>query len=351
MNDGVSNSPTRAETLGGPETGALGTGPETFGEESFDDLLAEGNRLTRALQWGSIFVLPPWLRAWWRIFGEGARGKLFTVRSGGSLVEFVPLLLRGQEARLMGSEDVCDYLDCVTAPTRRLSCVPALISRLLEEGVRTLDLGLVRADSVVLRTFVPTLRQLGYEPDLTPEEVCVERELPATWNEFLYSLSGKERHEIRRKWRRLQESGPVRFRVFEKPGEIDGPMETFLRLFPASRPEKAEFLTERRAAFFREAAREMAVQGMFRLTLLELDGEPAASVMCFDDGSTVYLYNNGYDPRFRHLSVGLVSKLFTVRDSLERGRSKYDFLKGGEPYKFRLGGRAVPLYRCRVSLA
>lgn len=350
MNDGVGTFPTEAETLGGPETGGLGTGQEILTDEAFEGLLSEGDHLTRTLQWGSIFMLPVWLRAWWRIFGEGARGKLFTVRSGGRVVEFVPLLLRGQEARLMGGEDVCDYLDCTTVPTKRLSCVPALVSRLLGEGVRTLDLGPVRTDSVVLRTFVPCLRRLGYEPSCTPEDVCVERELPATWNEFLYGLSGKERHEIRRKWRRLEEAAAVRFRVFEKPGEIDGPMETFLRLFSASRPEKAEFLTKQRAAFFREAAREMAAQGMLRLTVLELEGAPAASVMCFDDGSTVYLYNNGYDPRFRHLSVGLLSKLFTIRDSIERGRSKYDFLKGAEPYKFRLGGRSVPLWRCKVNL-
>ncbi len=90
---------------------------------------------------------------------------------------------------------------------------------------------------------------------------------------------------------------------------------------------------------------------MLRLTVLELRDEPAASVLCFDDGSTVYLYNNGYDPRFGHLSVGLLSKLYTIRESIERGRKKYDFLKGAEPYKFRLGGRPVPLWRCSVSLA
>lgn len=350
MNGVAGNPPWGSEACSSPQTAPPAPGLEIT-EETFDGMLANWGRLASTLRWGSIFVLPMWLKIWWGHFGGEASGKLFTVRSGGAVVEFVPLLLHGREARLMGREDVCDYLDCATVPERGLSCVPALLERLLKEGVRRLDLGLVRADSVVLRSFVPTLRQLGYEPACTREDLSVERELPATWNEFLYGLSGKERHEIRRKWRRLEGAGPVRFRVFQKPGEIEDSLETFLHLFSASRPEKAVFLTERRAAFFRDAAREMAARGMLRLTVLELRDEPAASVLCFDDGSTVYLYNNGYDPRFRHLSVGLLSKLYTIRESIERGRKKYDFLKGAEPYKFRLGGRPVPLWRCRVSLA
>ncbi len=72
--------------------------------------------------------------------------------------------------------------------------------------------------------------------------------------------------------------------------------------------------------------------------------------MCFDYNSTVYLYNNGYDNRYRSLSVGLLSKVFTIQDSIRRGKNKYDFLKGTEVYKHRLGGKPVQLYRCQVKL-
>lgn len=350
MNSVIGTPPPEVQVRPGPEGETLDANLE-IAEETFEGMLSQWDRLSSTLRWGSIFVLPGWLRTWWRFFGERAREKLYTVSSQGAVVEFVPLVLQGREARLMGSEDLCDYLDCATAPGRGLSCVSALLGRLLQEGVQRLDLGLVRADSIVFQALLPALRRLGYKPDCIQEDVCVERELPATWEEFLSSLAGKDRHEIRRKWRRLEEAGPLSFRVFERPEEIDGPMETFLWLFSASRPEKAAFLTERRAAFFREVARQMAARGMLRLTVLELQGEPAASVLCFDDGLSVYLYNNGYDPRFRHLSVGLLSKVFTIRDSIQRGRRKYDFLKGVEPYKFRLGGKPVPLCRCRVSLA
>jgi len=95
----------------------------------------------------------------------------------------------------------------------------------------------------------------------------------------------------------------------------------------------------------------MAEVGLVRLFLLDLDHRPAAAALCFDHDGTVFLYNSGYDPSFRRLSAGLLDKVFSIRESIAWGRKRYDFLKGAEPYKYRLGGREVALYRCRLELA
>ena len=65
--------------------------------------------------------------------------------------------------------------------------------------------------------------------------------------------------------------------------------------------------------------------------------------------STIYLYNNGFDPRFRAVSVGLVSKILTIRASIEAGQSVYDFLSGTERYKYQLGGVEIPLLQCIIE--
>ena len=62
----------------------------------------------------------------------------------------------------------------------------------------------------------------------------------------------------------------------------------------------------------------------------------------------MYLYNSGYDPRYGELSVGLLCKVLSIKNSIESGRKRYDFLKGAEPYKYHLGGKEVPLSRCRI---
>jgi CelD/BcsL family acetyltransferase involved in cellulose biosynthesis len=272
------------------------------------------------------------------------------VHRGEELIGVAPLRVKGREASFVGDSDVCDYLDFVTARGRGPEFFRVLMEALKQEGIRHLDLGPVRADSTVMRGLVPVAKEVECELTLERDEVSYELDLPATWEDYLGLLKGTERHEIRRKLRRLEEAGPVEFRRVEDPGEIEGAMDTFLGLFGASRPDKAAFMTGRMARFFRSLAKDMAEAGVLKLSFLELDARPAAAVMCFHDSSTVYLYNNGYDNRFRSLSVGLLSKVFSIREAIREGKKRFDFLKGPEAYKRRLGGRPVPLYRCRVRM-
>jgi CelD/BcsL family acetyltransferase involved in cellulose biosynthesis len=108
-------------------------------------------------------------------------------------------------------------------------------------------------------------------------------------------------------------------------------------------------LTPKIEAFFRSLARTMAEQKLLRLGILELNTSPIAATMCFDYKSDVYLYNSGYDPEYGWLSVGLISKALCIKDSIQRGRKRFDFLKGGEAYKYRLGGHELPLYKCTMT--
>jgi hypothetical protein len=50
------------------------------------------------------------------------------------------------------------------------------------------------------------------------------------------------------------------------------------------------------------------------------------------------------------MGVGLISKILCIKDCIEKGRKKFDFLKGAEVYKYRLGGKEVPLHRCRITI-
>jgi CelD/BcsL family acetyltransferase involved in cellulose biosynthesis len=127
-------------------------------------------------------------------------------------------------------------------------------------------------------------------------------------------------------------------------------MDSFFRMFVESRQDKAAFLTGPREAFFRQMAASLAEAGLLRLGILELDGKPVAQIICFDYNNCIYLYNSGYEPQYVSLSVGLLSKVLAIKDSIERGKQKFDFLKGAEPYKYRLGGQEVPLYRCLITL-
>jgi len=317
--------------------------------ESFDSLTSYWLESRDPSVWDCIFVLPPWLEAWWHEFGSESELYLGAVRQEGAIIGIAPLLLRGAEASFIGSTDVCDYLDFVIVPRREVDFFNILLDDLRCSGISRLDLRPLRPHSTVLTHLIDIARDLKYEVSCKTEDVSFELDLPPTWQGYLGILTQKQRHEVRRKLRRLWEAGDVTYRIIEDSESASQSMAIFLRLFRESRQDKAIFLTTPMESFFTSLVKAMAQAGLLRLGILELNESPVAAVMFFDYHNTVFLYNNGYDPKYSFLSVGLISKVLCIQDSVERGRSKFDFLRGAEEYKHRLGGKEVNLYGCQIS--
>jgi CelD/BcsL family acetyltransferase involved in cellulose biosynthesis len=322
----------------------------TITEETFASIASCWTEARYNLNWDSIFVLPSWLRVWWQAFGSEAELYLRAVRQGEKIIGIAPLLIRGETAYFIGSADICDYLDFIVAPGMEKDFFSALLDDLGQRGIGQLDLKPVRADSTVLIHLTAAARERQYDVLCREYGASVELALPSTWDDYLATLSTKQRHEVRRKLRRLWESDKVEYYCHELRHGVDDFMDTFLELFAESRGEKASFMTASMESFFRSLAGAMAEIGILRVGVLKLDSRPAAVVMGFDYRGAVYLYNSAYDPDYRHLSVGLLSKVLCIKDSIQQGRKKWDFLGGRESYKYRLGGKEVPLYDCRIRV-
>jgi CelD/BcsL family acetyltransferase involved in cellulose biosynthesis len=322
---------------------------DTVTLESFDSLTSYWLKSKSLLMWNCIFVLPPWLEVWWHDFGSEAELYLGAIRKDGTIAGIAPLLLRGTEASFIGSTDLCDYLDFVIVPGKEVGFFNILLDDLHGRGIRRLNLGPLRPNSSVLTYLVSIAKNRNYDVSRKVEDVSLELDLPPTWQEYLNTLTQKQRHEVNRKLRRLGEAGDVNYRVVEDNDSLLDSMDLFLRLFRQSREDKAIFLTNQIESFFRSLVKATARSGLLRFGILELNASPAAVVMYFDYNNSVFLYNNGYDPKHSFLSVGLISKVLCLKDSVERGRSKFDFLKGAEEYKYRLGGKEISLYRCEIS--
>ncbi len=322
----------------------------TITQESFDSLASCWADPSHCLRWNSPFVLPAWLKVWWQELGSGAELYLGTVRQGRKIVGIAPLLITEGRASIIGSADVCDYLDFVVAPGMGGDFFNVLLNDLRHKGINHLDLGPLRPDSTVLTDLVDIAQNRGYEVLRYPEDVSLELDLPSTWEEYLATLTAKQRHEVRRKLRRLSEAGKVNYHIVKDRAAVHDAMDTFLKMFSESREDKAAFLTARRESFFRSLADTMAETGLLRLGILELDTLPTAMIMCFDYNDCLYLYNSGYEPQYNSLSVGLLSKVLCIKESIQEGKKRFDFLKGDETYKYHLGGREVPLYRCQITI-
>ncbi len=322
----------------------------TVTQESFASLESFRNGPDNGLNWNSVFVLPAWMKVWWEVFGGGAELHLSAVRQEGKVIGVAPLSVKDGRASIVGSADVCDYLDFVVAPGREEDFFNTLLDDLKEKGIRSLELESLRPDSAALTSLAGIARSRNYEVGCQKEDVSLDLDLPATWEEYLGILSSKQRHEVRRKLRRLWEAGNLEHRCLEAGQEVEDFAEIFLKLFSLSREDKANFMTPGMQSFFRSLAEAMAEIGLLRFGIVELDNQPVSMTMGFDYGDTHYLYNSAYDPQFNYLSVGLLCKVLCIKESIEKGKKRWDFLKGNEPYKYQLGGKEIPLYSCRINI-
>ncbi len=319
---------------------------------TFDALESLGRDSNNALQWPHIFMSPLWMRVWWDHFGraKGYERYLGAVMDGDQILGAAPLMIKDGTAELIGGEDVCDYGDLIAAPGHESVFCRFLLDHLHSQGVVALDLKSLRPDSVAMRVLAKEARRQEMETTCEPMEVTSELTLPDDWDAYLMQLSGKQRHEVRRKLRRLDEAGEIDLRVVRDADELPEALDCFFNLFGSNREDKAGFMTPAMERYFRSLAAAMADAGLLKLYFLNINGHPASAAMCFEYGDVVYLYNSGYDRKYQRLSAGLICKVLSIKASIGAQKTIYDFLKGAESYKKRLGGRQLNLHCCRIKL-
>ena len=322
----------------------------TITQEDLDSLLPYYSNPASNLNWNLVFTLPAWLRVWWNNFGSTAELYIRTVRQKDEIIGIAPLQIRNDTASIIGSTDVCDYQDFILAPGQEKDFFNIILDDLRHKGIRHLNLETVRPDSTVVTHLIPIARERGYQVEQHQVDVSSDFDLPRSWDDYLKILDSKQRHEIRRKMRNFQEAGETGYRTIADKSAIPQAIDTFLHLFPEARGDKAQFMTGEMQTYFRSLSQTLAETGVMRFGVLEAFGKPAAMVMYFDYNDNVYLYNSAYDPDYKSMSVGIISKARCIQDSLERGKKKFDFLKGSEQYKYYLGGKEIPLYCCQITL-
>lgn len=294
------------------------------------------------------FLHPTWQRVWLQEFAASRELLLLTVRDGAALLGVAPLLRDDSRLSFVGHYSICDYMDFVVAPERPGDVCSALLEALLQEPWSELELRGLREGSATLAELVPRARDVGLHVDQEREAVAPRVDLPASWEEYQASLNKKDRHELRRKLRRLQAAGELELRVYTEVEDVEAHLPLLLRMMIESRSDKAAFMSEQMGRFFHRMAPALAREGLVRVYELELDTKPVAAVLCLDHGGRLFMYNSGYDPEYAQLAVGLASKAYCLRDAIECGRRAVDFLRGHEPYKYDLGGRDRAVYRCII---
>ncbi|MBM2826368.1 MAG: hypothetical protein HW403_432 [Dehalococcoidia bacterium] len=312
--------------------------------EDFESLAAIWDDLERLNPTRSIFSGLDWSKLWWKHFAKDKELFIHSVRDGQECIGIAPLVRNGDTISFIGDTDVSDYMDFIITPGKEEQFLTALLTYASSEGWDHMSLHCMRQDSSTITILSDICAEMGYSNSLEVEDVCPTVGLPDSWEGYLSALSRKDRHELRRKMRRLEGAGRMSYYYVNGDNGLDPALDDFLVLHRQSREEKAAFMTPDMEDFFKDFSRHFISKGQQRLYFMEVDGVRLSANICFDYGSTLYLYNSGYNPNYAHLSVGLLLKALCIKEAIEAGKEVFDFLRGNERYKYDLGGVDAPIY-------
>ena len=320
---------------------------------SFHEIEAEWEGVLTSSPVNTVFLTPQWQEVWWDTFGDGKDMAGFYIPSNdgpgvNSVDGVASLTLSGDTLSFVGNQETVDYNDFMVRPGHEIDFYQALLTNLENREWDVMRLDSLVENSPTLTHLPDLARQHGYSVEIEKEDTASGIELPSSWDEYLAVLSKKDRHELRRKFRRLETVPDWKWYAVTGEEQVMSRLEDFLRLMKQSSEAKDEYMTEEHERFFHNMARRMAQIGLLRLYFLEMEGKPVATSLCFDYASSRLLYNSGYDLDYGYYSVGLLLNALCLREAIEQGIGYFDFLRGSETYKQHLGGKQHDLYQMVV---
>jgi CelD/BcsL family acetyltransferase involved in cellulose biosynthesis len=301
-----------------------------------------------------IFATPEWHALWWEEFKGGKDLFLLTMRGAGEVVAIVPIYRKledGQKMlRFVGGIDLTDYLGPICSLEDREDVAETLAAWLVATDVEwdLFDAHNMPVPFGFAEYLVDRADRNGLDFELEQEETAALLPLPSDWNEYLASLGSKERHELKRKRKRLTRDFPdARVRTATDES-LERDLKTFIEMHRGADGMKGHFMRPEIATFFERIAHSFMPLGWLQLDLLEIGERALASTFSFTFKDNFYLYNSAYEPDLSRLSPGFVLTSELVRSSIEAGLRIFDFMRGPERYKYQLGAQAVPLNNVRL---
>lgn len=318
--------------------------------EGFAALRPEWDTLLAASPNNEIFLTWEWQYTWWAAYHSGDL-YIWTARDEhGLLVGLAPYFIDltnpdERVVRPIGCVDVTDYLDLIYLPALGEAFCAGLAAQLAAHRADYDRINLCNLCEIspTKASLPPALEAAGFAVNIKGQEVCPVITLPTSFESYIEGLDKKNRHEARRKIRRAEasEDDRVAWYIVGPEHDLNAELEKFLTLMAASHPSKAEFLQNpQHTAFFRSVMPQIAACGWLQLSFLTVNDEPAATYLNFDYGNRIQVYNSGLQPeKFAQLSPGIVLLFYNIRHAIAQGRVEFDFLRGNEDYKYRMGGK------------
>jgi CelD/BcsL family acetyltransferase involved in cellulose biosynthesis len=331
--------------------------------DEFQGLALEWNELLECCSASHVpFLRHEYQATWWKTLGGGEwqTGKLNIVIARDEserLVGVAPFFrtrnLEGEPALMMlGSIEISDYLDLIIHPNKIGKFITELFKFLAStphEYWTAIDLYNLPEDSPTLPALKTAAEELGWAYEQEQLQPCPYIPLSGDWDEYLASIKKKQRHEIRRKMRRVENHPDnVCWYIVSDRDKLDQEVEDFMELMSQD-SEKKDFLTPIMRTQLRETIFAAFDAGWLQLAFMQVNGQKAGGYLNFDYSDHIWVYNSGINYKYSDLSPGWVLLGYLLEWAIENQRQEFDFMRGDEDYKYRFGGINRFVERVKIS--
>ena len=298
---------------------------------------------------GTIFHTRRFLLSWWRDrLAKNPSSRLVAARVVDDDEHTVGICAFELDAGVLsfaGGQDVVDYMGPVAAAGREKDVAAGLTHWMFADPpwTRAHLAGLTHNDPTAQAVIDEIARLTPAASVETYDRAPRIEEAPQG---YLPGLNSKRRADVLRKRNRLVEAvGELELAV--STPETAGVLVERLLDWKADAGEATRAFVAEYGGFVRAMVAELAAVDAGHVVELQARGRPLASAIMLRHGNTAYIYNMSYDMSLTAeaqsgLAPGVVLVSLLVERSLEQGL-RFDFLKGAQDYKLRLGGVPVDL--------
>ncbi|HZU60224.1 MAG TPA: GNAT family N-acetyltransferase [Solirubrobacteraceae bacterium] len=317
---------------------------ELVGPEDLDEALGDWARLETTDPSLTPFNSSAWGRVWLEHWDVHAEPWILRVRRDDQVVGLAPLALqrrRGVRVLSMIGKEPGDYWDLIAPPSERAAVARAVGAELRRRS-RAWDIAVISclpAGSATLSGLTDGGLRLFRRPPVRSPAI----QLPSSFEDYLRTLSGSRRGNLRRHLNRL-DRGELSVREVSQPDQIPGVLSRWHELRIRQWRETGRELNPSHAEehflrFMVQAAIALLEPGFTSLSEVFAGERLAGVYLNFCDDRAFYWYLGGYEPDLGALGVGKIVIAATIRASIAAGRQWYDFTRGQDEYKYWYGAR------------
>jgi CelD/BcsL family acetyltransferase involved in cellulose biosynthesis len=322
--------------------------------ERFVDLKEQWNTLLFRSDQSYPFLSHQWFDAWWQCFGQDHILEILFFRDESDLpVGIAPMMIGDGVLQFIASCEVTDYCDFILSADNRNEFWIGLFDYFRKNHAKFSRIEFINIpESSLTLLDMPRLAvEHGFLCEVKKSEKVPVLTLPDSHDKYLQRIGRKNRHELRRKIRKLEGLGDVHLERISESEKLSSAIQEFISLHRESGSDKQEFWRKRgMPEFFDKLTALFVLESWVELIMLYAEKNLIAALLSFPFGDTLYFYNVAYNKEYSPFSPGFFLFDRSIRQAISERKQVADFLRGGEKYKYFFGAEDSKICNLKLFL-